>query len=196
MKSKSKKTAAPTKKNSPGKSKSAKKANGKSKMSSNDIIQIILQDHKPLKELIETLKDSEVEFAEKKPAFEEFAPLLLSHAEPEQESLYLHMKDEEELRAESFEGDTEHALASQLIEEINQTSDEDEWMAKVKVLAEMVKRHIEEEEKEMFPNIRKEIDAEKRIAIGEEYIRLRDEYRLENSIPVAQNKKSTEQHVH
>ena len=166
------------------------------KMASHDIIQIILQDHKPLKQLIKTLKDDEAEFSEKKPVFQEFAPLLLSHAEPEEQSLYMHMKEEEELRAEGFEGQTEHAIASQLIEDINQTSDEDEWMAKVKVLAEMVEHHIEEEEEQMFPDLKKQLDSEERIAIGEEYMRLRDDYRMENAIAVTPTKKSTEARVH
>ncbi len=178
------------------KSKKIGKSLSKGKSESNDIIQVILQDHKPLKQLIKILKDSEVEFLEKKPAFEEFAPLLLSHAEPEQESLYVHMKEEDELRAEGFEGDTEHAIASRLIEEINQSSEEDEWMAKVKVLAELVEHHIKEEENDMFKDVRKELSAEERIAIGEEYIRLRDDYRMQNATPVAQTKKSTEARVH
>lgn len=172
------------------------KSKAKQKTSGNDIIQIILQDHKPLKQLIKTLKDDEAEFSEKKPVFQEFAPLLLSHAEPEEQSLYKHMKEEEELRAEGFEGQTEHAIAAQLIDDINQTSDEDEWMAKVKVLAEMVEHHIEEEEEEMFPDLKKELDSEERIAIGEEYIRLRDDYRMENAITVTPSKKSTEARVH
>lgn len=174
---------------------SAKKSM-KSKSVQNDILEIIKQDHKPLKALLNILKDSETEFTDKKPAFEEFAPLLLSHAEPEQESLYAHMKDEDELRTESFEGETEHAIASQLIEEINQTSEEDEWMAKVKVLAEMVEHHILEEEQELFKDIKKELDSETRIALGKEYIRLRDDYRIQNSIPVAQKKRETEVRVH
>ncbi len=183
-----------SKKNSKSASKGSEKVSGKKVP--NDIIQIILQDHKPLKELIETLKDDETEFAEKKPVFEEFAPLLLSHAEPEEQSLYKHMKEEVELRAEGFEGQTEHAIASQLIEDINQTSDEDEWMAKVKVLAEMVGHHIEEEEETMFPDLKKELGSDERIAIGEEYMRLRDDYRMENAITVTSATKTTESRVH
>lgn len=168
----------------------------KGKTDSNDIIQVILRDHKPLKQLIKILKDSEIDFLEKKSSFEEFAPLLLSHAEPEQESLYDHMKDEDELRAEGFEGETEHAIASRLIEEISQTSEEDDWTAKAKVLAEVVGHHIDEEENDVFKDVQKEFSPEERISIGEEYIRLRDDYRMQNAIPVAQTKKASEARVH
>lgn len=146
----------------------------KAKKSKTDIVEIILQDHKPLKRLIKVLK-SEKEIGEKRKAFEEFAPLLVAHAKPEEQTLYVHMKHEEELRPDAFEGDTEHALADQLIEEVKQAADEDVWEAKAKVLAELVEHHIEEEEEEMFPEVRKTIDLAEREKIGEEYLRLRDE---------------------
>ncbi len=150
---------------------STKKAQSKSQ---EDIIELILQHHKPLKKLIKILK-SEKDFTEKAPAFQEFAPLLISHAKPEEKVLYVAMKKIEDLRAEGFEGDTEHGLADQLVEEIKRTDDEDLWMAKVKVLAELVEHHIEEEEEDMLPDYKKESDLEERIKLGKLYMRLREE---------------------
>ncbi len=142
-----------------------------------DIIKLILEDHKPLKELIEVLKDSEQSFLKRSAAFEEFAPLLVSHAKPEEESLYVFMKDDEELREDGFEGDVEHSLADQMIEEIKRTEDdEDLWSARVKVLAEMVEHHIEEEEEEMLPEVKKHSKIEDRARLGEQYLKLRAKY--------------------
>jgi hemerythrin-like domain-containing protein len=146
-----------------------------------DIIQLILRDHKPLKELIEVLKDSEVSVSVKRPAFKKFAPLLLGHAQPEEKSLYVYMKEEDKnLRVEGYEGDTEHAIASQLVDEIEATTNTDEWMAKVKVLAELVDHHIMEEENDMLPDIRMAFDEPTRLQIGDEYTRLREDF---ESIP-------------
>ena len=139
------------------KAKSRKKMTKKSGKNSGDVIQLILKDHLPLKKLIAVLKDADAKKSEKKPAFEKFAPTLLAHSKPEEESLYVHLKEDRVLRAEGFEAGTEHALADQLIEDIKQTHDDDEWMAKVKVLAELVEHHIEEEEGEMFKMVRKEL---------------------------------------
>ena len=166
------------------KTKSIKKSKSKKSTASSggDIIQLILKDHMPIKKLIEVLKNPEVKRSEKKVAFEKFVPTLLTHAKSEEESLYVHMKEEsKELRAEGFEGNTEHAIAEQLIEEIKQSHDEDEWMAKVKVLGELVEHHIEEEEDERFKEVRKEFELEKRVEIGEEYLRLRAQYANEFS---------------
>lgn len=152
------------------------------KKNSGDIIQIILKDHEPLKKWIKILKSPDKKISEKRPIYESFALSLLGHAKPEEESLYVHMKEESAgLRAEGFEGVTEHALAEQMITDINQTHDQDEWMAKVKVLAELIDHHIEEEEDEMFKQIKKEFDLERRVSIGEEYLKLKKEFHNELS---------------
>ena len=146
------------KKNNVTKLKKSKKTAKKSKT---DIIELILEDHKPLKRLIKVLK-SEKSLSEKRAAFEDFAPLLAAHAKPEEQSLYVHMKDEDELRSEAFEGDTEHEIADRLMAEVSEETDDDVWEAKAKVLAEL-------------PDVRKEIELAEREEIGQEYLRLRSE---------------------
>lgn len=147
---------------------------------SGDITSLILRDHEPLKKLILILKDSELDISKKHPAYREFKNTLTAHAKAEEESLYIHMKEEDEgkeLRVEGYEGDTEHAIADDLINEIDEVTDnDDKWMAKVKVLAELVDHHIKEEEKEFFKKIRKEFGAEERIKIGKEYSRLLNQF--------------------
>ena len=139
-----------------------------------DIVQLILEDHKPLKELIKVLK-SDADRSEKAAPMEEFAAKLTSHAKSEEKSLYVQMKELKKLRQEGLEGDTEHAIADQLVQEINATADDDEWLAKVKVLAELVEHHIEEEESEMLPDVEKQFSAEIRNAVGAEYTMLKTE---------------------
>ena len=175
MKTKSTKKAKPKSKTS-SKASGQSNANGKAINRSNDIISLIMIDHEPLKKLIMTLKDSKVEITKKRPAYREFKRALTVHARAEEESLYVHMKEEDEgedLRVESFEGDAEHAIADNLIKEIDYIgTNDDKWMAKVKVLAELVEHHIKEEEKEFFKRIRKEFTTDERAEIGKEYINL------------------------
>jgi hemerythrin superfamily protein len=180
--------------------KSRKSSSSKSAKSTSDIIELILKDHKPLKKLIKVLKSDKAEKNEKKAAFKEFAPLLLWHAQPEEKVLYVHMKDDsKELRVEGYEGDTEHALASQMIDEVKQSENDDQWMARVKVLAELVEHHIEEEEEEMFPDIRKAFNLEAREQMGEDYLQLREEFEMPEE-PVRRdsskkNKNAREMHL-
>ena len=160
-----------------------------SKNEGGEIIEFIKRDHKPLKELISVMKDPKAKMAEKKPVFKKFQSLLLRHAHAEEQSLYIELKSRKDLRLDGVEGDVEHALADGLMEEIDSIqNDNDTWMAKVKVLAEVVEHHIEEEEDDMLKKVRKEFDLQMRTEIGEEYERLYDELRRsEVELPTKQS---------
>ncbi len=158
----------------------------------NDIINLILEDHKPLKELIKVMKDSEKSTEERLTAFAEFAPTLIAHAKPEEELLYVFMKKNEELREEAFEGDVEHQLADQLVEEIKRTQDEDLKSARIKVLAELVEHHIEEEEEELLPDFKENSESTERAQLGNRFLELKLEYLAagdENIIPDPKSEK-------
>ncbi|WP_413293648.1 hemerythrin domain-containing protein [Bdellovibrio sp. HCB185ZH] len=149
---------------------------GKQFSKQDDIVEMILEDHKPLKQLIQIMKDTDKDLDAREDAFAEFAPLLICHAKPEEMSLYIYMKGNEELREEGFEGDVEHQLADQLCEEIMRTEDPDEISAKIKVLAELVEHHIEEEEEELLPDFRKNSDPQERMQLGEKFLMLKTQY--------------------
>lgn len=140
-----------------------------------DIINLILQDHKPLKELIKIMKDDEATPAERKQAFKKFAPLLVRHAKPEEQTWYVAMKKDDDTREEGLEGDVEHGLADQMAEEAKRTEDEDLLLARIKVLAELVEHHIEEEEEEMLPDYRENSELEERIEWGFAYLEAQTE---------------------
>ena len=134
-----------------------------------DIVTLILEDHKPLKELIAVMKDSEKSFVERKQAFMEFAPLLMTHAKSEEKALYEFMKSNPKLREMAFEGDTEHSLADQLCEEIKRTRDQDLMSAQIKVLAESVEHHITEEERDILPEVKKQAGADQLVSLSKTY---------------------------
>ena len=151
-----------------------KKASGKTKTSRRDIINLILRDHKPLWKLLKVMKSEKASLAEKKTAFKEFAPTLEAHAKPEENTWYIDMKSEEEMKQDGLEGDVEHTLAEQLCNELKSTSYDDLFEAKVKVLAEFVEHHLEEEE--MLPEFKKNSTLEEREELGDKYEELRKEY--------------------
>lgn len=176
------------------KKKIVKKAQPKSKakraapgLQDDDIITLILDDHKPLKMLIKVLKDTKKHsLRERRKAFEEFATHLELHAKPEERVLYTHMKEEDEMREEAYEGDVEHELADQMVEEAKRTSgDDDLWSARVKVLAELVEHHITDEEQDVLPDFRKHSTAEDRVRLGQEFLAAKTEL-LEVEMPAEQ----------
>lgn len=133
---------------------------------SSDIVSLILDDHKALKKLIKIMKDLKKPSAARLSAFDEFISLLIGHSHPEEQVLYAYMKKEDDFRSDSFEGEIEHVLADQLLEEAIHTDDENLWTARVKVLAELVEQHIDEEEKRLLPRFKKYTDSSIRKELG------------------------------
>ncbi len=161
-----------------------------------DIVEIILEDHKPLKELVEFMKNSKNELSERKAAFEEFAPTLIAHAKPEEQVLYPFLKNHEELREDGFEGEVEHMLAEQLIEECKRTKDEYELGAKIKVLAELVEHHIKEEEEDLLPEFKKNSEASERTEMGDKFLKLKVAYLAAGDDKVIPDPKFEQQSLH
>ena len=62
-----------------------KKNKSKTKNKPNDVIQLILKDHLPIKKLIKILKNSDATMSEKKSALKKFFPTLLAHTKAEEE---------------------------------------------------------------------------------------------------------------
>jgi hemerythrin superfamily protein len=85
------------------------------------------------------------------------------HTTIEEEIFYPEIKTaNEEIKDVVDEGVEEHHVAKTLIEEVQGlTPDDDAWAAKMKVLIESVEHHAEEEEQEMFPEVRKALDKAK-----------------------------------
>ncbi len=145
-------------------------------LKSTDIVELIIEDHKPLKELIEVMKDSEKDMVERVTAFREFIPILIAHAKPEGEILYTFMKKNKKLREGGFEGEVEHILAEQLVEEAKRTDDEDLLSARIKVFAELVEHHLKEEEKGLLPDVKRNSTSNERILLGSHFLKLKLEY--------------------
>jgi Hemerythrin HHE cation binding domain len=96
------------------------------------------------------------------------------HAQIEEEIFYPHAReaiDDDDLLDEAL---VEHDGAKKLIAEIKEMeAGEDLFDAKVKVLGEMIRHHVEEEEDELFPEVEKsEMDME---AVSEQLAQRRAE---------------------
>ncbi|MFM6928450.1 MAG: hemerythrin domain-containing protein, partial [Bdellovibrio sp.] len=129
-------------------------------------------------------------------ALDEFAPLLITHAKPEEQTLYEFIKRDEDMRENGFEGDVEHAIADQLLEEIDRTESEDLWSARVKVLAELVEHHIQEEEEELLPQFKKHSDADDRANLGSNYLNLKIRLERAGGKEAPSEEEMPEQHTH
>jgi len=139
---------------------------GMSETKSQDAIALLKEDHRTVEKLFKDFEGAKGEGRKEKLA-RQICLELTVHTMIEEEIFYPAWEgklDDEDLLKEAY---VEHDAAKLLIAEIeagNGQSD-DYFDAKVQVLSEQIEHHVEEEEKELFPKVRKaDIDLD---ALGE-----------------------------
>ncbi len=124
-----------------------------------DAIELLTADHRKVEKLFkeyDKLVENEGSYNEKESLSATICAELTIHAQVEEEIFYPAARDildEEDLVDEAV---VEHASAKDLIAQLADMSpDDDLYDAKVKVLSELIEHHVEEEEDEMFPKLKK-----------------------------------------
>ena len=128
-------------------------------------IKLLKQQHREVGELFEQLKKAKSAGPRLK-HFEEIADALAVHATIEEKHFYpsVKKKQTEELLLESVE---EHLAVKRVIADLmDLEADDPTFEAKAKVLKDLVEHHVEEEEKQLFPQVEKLIDKEELETIG------------------------------
>ena len=129
----------------------------KAKARSQDAIALLKTDHRAVEDLFEKFEKARA--AERKAALaEKICQELMIHTSIEEEIFYPAFLAATDDTDKHHEAEVEHAGAKKLISEIEGMRPSDEYYdAKVKVLSEMIKHHVKEEEKPggMFAEARK-----------------------------------------
>jgi hemerythrin superfamily protein len=135
-----------------------------------DAITLLKADHKKVEKLFKRYeKTTDRAIATREKLIDEITTELSVHAEVEEQLLYpasRQLSDESEaLTLESLE---EHHLVKVTLAELSKLSPEDErFHPKVMVLMENVRHHVEEEEQELFPKLRKAYSRTELTDLGE-----------------------------
>lgn len=119
-----------------------------------DAIELLKQQHDEVKQLFTELEETE-DVEERSSIFAELADAFVIHSHLEEQIFYptvFEDETEEELR----EAVEEHLQAKRIIADMLEMSPDDEqWAAKCQVLQEDIEHHVEEEEDELFPMVRR-----------------------------------------
>ena len=145
------------------------------KSANNDAIELLKADHEKVKDLFEKFDAlSDRSKVNKKKIADQICLELTVHTQVEEEIFYPAIREplkDDDMMDEAI---VEHASAKDLIAQISEMDPGDElYDAKVKVLSEQIEHHVEEEEGEMFPKVRKtKVDLE---ALGEQMAARKEE---------------------
>jgi hemerythrin superfamily protein len=136
---------------------------------STDIMQVLHRDHMKVDDLFFQFAKSEDD-SEKKAIVDQITLELGLHAKAEEEIVYPEIRNgEKEAESMMDEADTEHHVVKFLLAELGDMKPSDDYYdSKVTVLCELVKHHVEEEEKEIFEKL-KDSDADL-VKLAEEFV--------------------------
>ncbi len=140
-----------------------------------DVVDAIKEDHNGLRNFLEVLKDTDANMTERRRAYDGFSALLKSHSDAEEKIVYKNsMKlSGRELHIKVSEGYVEHKIANDLMKKLDKIEDAMEWSAHANVLAEIVEHHLDEEEEELLPLVRKASNADLDQEMLEQFLNLR-----------------------
>jgi len=130
-------------------------------------IDLLKSQHREVSKLFSKIEKTE-DASDKSELFNEIADKLAVHAAIEEHHFYpaVKAKRTEDILLESLE---EHLGIKRIIADLMEVNAEDETFdAKVKVLKEQVEHHVEEEESDLFPKVKKLFDKDQLEALGQE----------------------------
>jgi hypothetical protein len=131
-----------------------------------DALELLRKQHDEVDELIADLEDTD-DAEEKEQLFAELADNLAAHAKIEEEIFYpaVMAKQTEEILLESAE---EHlSIKRVLADMLELDTDDEQFDAKLSVMKEQITHHArEEEEGELFPKVRKLLDKDELLGLG------------------------------
>ncbi len=131
----------------------------------NDPIQILKADHREVEQILRKLADSD-EGNEREALVDELAMKLNLHMDIEEQIVYPSLAEEvgEEDREEA---EVEHELARTGLATVVQLVREPGFGAAVEMLAAGIKHHVDEEESELLPDLKDELEPAEWAALGD-----------------------------
>lgn len=127
-----------------------------------DILDILREDHQKVLDLLDKIEESGEGLAKSRQQdFTKLKKELLQHMHGEETVFYPWLLDNGDDRESVLEAMEEHEAVKMTIPGIEQTAIDDEhWKPKVKVMGEMVRHHIDEEEDQIFEQAEELMDDE------------------------------------
>ncbi|CCJ35486.1 hemerythrin HHE cation binding domain protein [Methanoculleus bourgensis MS2] len=134
-----------------------------------NVIDILKQEHEMVLSMLSELASKGISGREQK--YESLKENLMPHMIGEEQALYPRLKEEAEMRDMVLESIEEHGAVKTLLGQLDSasSSEEDSWVAKLKVIQENVDHHISEEEEKIFPQMQQKMSSDELSSLGSRY---------------------------
>jgi len=129
-----------------------------------DAIELLKRQHREVEKLFSQIEKADE--GERDDIFAQIADAFVAHSHIEEEIFYpaaYEERTEDELR----EAVEEHLQAKRIIADmLDLDSSDEQWTAKCSVLKEDIQHHVQEEENELFPQVRKDLTKRRLTELG------------------------------
>jgi hemerythrin superfamily protein len=139
---------------------------------SSDILDTLQEEHDEVQGLLRKLADSD-DAREQKSLVGKIAQALVPHTKAEEKVVYdaVAALGNKRAKIDGAEGYTEHAQASATLKQLGTlTANTPEFKANAKVLKELVDHHVEEEERNIWAQVRENFSSEQRTRMNRDFL--------------------------
>ncbi len=142
-----------------------------------DVFELIKADHEKVKEILDKMQDTSDRAAKsREKLLRDLQESLVPHMYAEENYFYQLVLDESGETLPLYEALEEHRVAKNSLSDLDQTGLEDpRWLAKAKVLKELIDHHIQEEEDQVFRIAHDVIDDQRALSVGERFQEMKEE---------------------
>jgi hypothetical protein len=143
-----------------------------------NIIDMILLDHRSIKECIEVLLSDAYTKTRKLEVAKVFFEFMIKHIATEEKIVYSQLLSDEKFHFNVLEFKVEHGMVSQKIKDLRikvmrARTLKEEVEAELKVLSQVVKTHIKEEESDFLPKMQELLEEATLVEMGDRFMKLR-----------------------
>jgi hemerythrin superfamily protein len=142
-----------------------------------DIFDVITSDHEKVTKILEQMEQTTARAGKRRETLlENLSTNLLPHMYAEEQYFYQILLDESSDQEVAFEALEEHRAAKAVLTDLEEASSDDpRWLARCKVLKELIEHHIEEEESTVFDLARSIMDEDRAVEAGKRFKELKKE---------------------
>jgi hemerythrin-like domain-containing protein len=142
-----------------------------------DILDVLTSDHEKVKKILENMEQTSARAAKRREALlEHLNESLLPHLYAEEHYFYQILLDETPDKEIVYQALEEHRAARAVLLDLEDApSDDPRWLARCRVLKELVEHHIEEEEITVFDLARDLMDQDRAVEVGKRFKELKKE---------------------
>ncbi|MCZ7456530.1 hemerythrin domain-containing protein [Streptomyces sp. WMMC940] len=143
-------------------------------MTSHDVVELILEDHRTMEDLLRRMRSIEADRAK---ALREFSRLLIAHGEAEESEVYPALRRYRKIDNDEVDhGEEEHAEGNEALLALLEAdgAGDGEWDERLEKLVRAVGHHLDEEERTLLNEARRHVPEERRAELGEAFRRERD----------------------